>query len=205
MTRANEVSTREGRAGEPRAFADETVRAMGRLQAVLWQHEELRDLLLAAERLALAAAAKAGAQAEASGKTGSRPHCFLFVCAERLMEIASGAARGAQALPAVTEIPGERAEWLQWIQSAERAAGRTAAASPELARLSMQTSLLALESELVLAGTSEQPAELAGEISRLADLLRETGRRIPAQSTETVWAAREAAGQCENSKAERLR
>lgn len=205
MTRVSETSTREARTGEVRTAVDETARARGRLQGLLRQREELRDLLLSAEQLARGAAAKASAEAEASGAMGTGPRCFLFVCGARLREVASGAARGALLLPPETDIPGGQEEWPPWIQSAEQAAARAAAASPGMERLLMQASLLALESELALAGQGQQAAELAGEISHLADLLREAGRRLPAQCTETVWAAREAAGKCENSKPGRPR
>jgi hypothetical protein len=165
---------------------DSATLALNRLEGILRSGEELSSLLASVEEQARAAGARAGLAAEdALGGHQAATRRFLFVCAVRLAEIASAAARGSQALAAVDGVPGEREAWPQWVRSVEREAMRMAAAGRELQQLAAQASLLALEAKL----TAWEPA---GDVTRVAELLRQASRSLPAWAAETMWAAEDA-------------
>lgn len=168
------------------AHMDAATLALSRLESILQSREHLSSLLANIEERARAAEVQAGQAAQHPGHSHQAAmQRFLFVCAVRLAEIASAAARGARAVGAVESVPGRAEEWTTWLRRVEREAARTAATGRELQQLAAQASLLALEANL----TAWEPAR---EITGLAESLRQASRSLPAWAAEAMWAAEDA-------------
>jgi len=139
------------------------------------------------ERLAAAAGRAAGREAEAEPAAA-----FLFVCADRLRELALRVSRGARALPELAAVPRDAAEYRDWLWQMEQGAARAGAQVAGLEEISLAASLLALETSMRLEGGRGLAASLSPEIVLLAEELSLEWAGLRAAAAELAWAARDA-------------
>jgi hypothetical protein len=135
------------------------------------------------------------AQVASAGRGGEslQAEQFLFVCADRLRDLAGRVAHQARLLPALPDPPADPERRANWLRQVERGAARTVTWVPVMEEISLSASLLALESSLALAGGGEDSRRLIQEIDGVADELSRTWAGFRSAAADLAWAARDAA------------
>jgi hypothetical protein len=118
---------------------------------------------------------------------------FLFVCADRLRNLAGRVSQFLRKAPELPPPPSEPERLAFWFRQIESDAARAGAWVRALEELSLSASLLALESSLALAGIGKTSRRLVAEIDEAADELSRSWAAYRQAAAELAWAAQDAA------------